>query len=212
MDNDIKKPSHPFQDPPPRPSILGKLPDTRKNNNVWIFAGIISIIAIIVFITYLKQSSSDSKSLDSESTIGNNNNYTSPSNTQPNVQSNNTNSQNTRTGETYNKNDPPAEKIATWINYLGNKDFRSAHNLMNKKKYGTYEKFSSIKGYGGITSTKLFSCVTAVSNNCSYEVIADYESIDPYNKSGRFKQRFYISNCSGYWEISKIENIEINFY
>lgn len=110
------------------------------------------------------------------------------------------------------KTDAASEKILSWINSLGKRDFKSAYSLMNKKKYGNYDKFSSKKGYGGITSTSVYSCQTDIKNNCSYEVVADYEAIDPYNKSGRYKQRFFINSCSGYWEITKIQNIKVENY
>lgn len=105
-----------------------------------------------------------------------------------------------------------SDKIAEWINALGNRNFSKAYYMMSPKKRGDYSRFSSTKSYGGITRTTVFSCNTNSSSGCYAEVIADYESIDPYNKSGRFTQKFFINNCSGNWEITETSNLSLEYY
>lgn len=105
-----------------------------------------------------------------------------------------------------------ANQVKKWINALGNGDYNTAYYLMDSKQRGSYSKFSSVSGYGGITSTSINNCYVDNSYGCSAEVVADYESIDPYNKSGRYKQRFFINNCDGYWKITSLKNISINYY
>jgi hypothetical protein len=106
----------------------------------------------------------------------------------------------------------PAVQVRKWIISLGKQDYSTAYNLMAPNIRPDYKKFTSIKGYGGITGTSVFSCEVEKDYGCAFDVIADYESIDPSNRNGRYKQRFTINNCSGYWEITKIQNISINFY
>lgn len=105
-----------------------------------------------------------------------------------------------------------ASKVSDWINALGNRNFSNAFNLMSPSIRGDYSKFSSSKRYGGITSTRIFSCETTNISGCSAEVVADYEAIDPYNKNGRYTQKFFVNNCSGYWQISGINNLNIQYY
>lgn len=103
-------------------------------------------------------------------------------------------------------------KVREWINALGNRDFSKAFYMISPTKRGDYSKFSSPKGYGGITSTTIYDCYTENYGSCYAEVIADYESIDPANRSGRYKQKFYINNCSGIWEITDMKTLNIQFY
>jgi len=105
-----------------------------------------------------------------------------------------------------------SDKIKDWINSLGSGNLSNAYYMMSPKRRGEYSKFNSIRGYGGITSTTIFSCNTDWSSGCYAEVVAFYESIDPYNKSGKYKQKFFINNCTGYWQITEISNISIENY
>lgn len=104
-----------------------------------------------------------------------------------------------------------AGQVTSWINYLAT-DKSTAYYMMSPKQRGDYYKFNSTKAYGGISSTKVFDCTTSWSSGCYAEVIADYESLDPYNKNGRYKQKFFINNCSGQWQITDIKNISIQLY
>jgi len=104
------------------------------------------------------------------------------------------------------------DKVREWINALGSRDFNKAYYMMSKTKRGDYTKFTSRNGYGGITSTTIYECYTDSYGSCYAEVIADYESIDPANRSGRYRQRFFINNCSGFWEITDMKTLNIQFY
>lgn len=105
-----------------------------------------------------------------------------------------------------------SDKVREWVNSLGTGSLSNAYNMMSPKRRGEYSKFNSTKGYGGITSTAIYSCNTEWSSGCYAEVVAYYESIDPYNKSGKYKQKFFINNCSGNWQITEISNISIENY
>lgn len=102
-----------------------------------------------------------------------------------------------------------SDKISEWINSIASRDKSIAYYMMTPEKRGDYSRFTSTKGYGGITGTTLYSSVTEWTSGCYAEVVAYYESIDPYNKNGRYRQRFYINNCSGRWIITEIKNISI---
>jgi hypothetical protein len=104
------------------------------------------------------------------------------------------------------------DKVREWINALGSRDFSKAYYMMSKTKRGDYSKFSSTKGYGGITSTSINNCYTDSYGSCYAEVIADYEAIDPANRSGKYRQKFFINNCSGFWEITEIKTLNIQYY
>ncbi len=109
-------------------------------------------------------------------------------------------------------NENGTDAVMKWVNALGNRDFETAYQLMSHKKSGDFSKFISTKGYGGITGTNIFSCHEVNSYGCNSEVIVDYESFDPYNKDGRYKQKIFLNNCSGKWLITEIENINIYYY
>jgi hypothetical protein len=102
--------------------------------------------------------------------------------------------------------------VVKFIESLGKQDFSSAFALMTEKRRGSYNIFSSKRGYGGITSTKVFSCIKTGEINNKYEVRVNYESIDPANKSGKFEQYFYLIPFNDSFLISEIKNINIQYY
>jgi len=125
---------------------------------------------------------------------------------------NNSSSQNTGVSKEPGKSSEASNQVSTWINALGSREYSTAFYLMAPAIRGTYSKFSSKSGYGGITRTKVISCETTGISGCSFEVTATYESFDPYNKDGKYTQLFTVNDCKGYWEISVIKNISINYY
>lgn len=106
----------------------------------------------------------------------------------------------------------PDGVVVKFIESLGKRDFSAAFGLMTEKRRGSYSQFSSTKGYGGITSTKIFSCSFTGENDGKSEVLVDYESIDPSNKSGRFKQYFYLTRFNNSYLINEIKNINLEWY
>jgi len=104
------------------------------------------------------------------------------------------------------------QTVKNWIQALGNQNFREAHSLMTSKKGGDYSKFSSTKGYGGITRTNLMNCSVDREDETSAEVTAEYESFDPVNRDGKFKQKFILIKEGDKWLISDIKNINLVFY
>jgi len=121
----------------------------------------------------------------------------------------------------------PLDIVKKWITSIGNHDLRTAYNLMTKKKAGNFDKFSSTNIYGGIIKTNIFSIKIEKGPKEDGEeeefdqgaiVYVDYESFDPYNKDGRFIQRFYLTifdengEYRENWMIYDIKNVEVNFY
>lgn len=106
----------------------------------------------------------------------------------------------------------PEGVVTKFIESLGVQDWSAAFGLMSEKRRGSYSTFISRKGYGGITSTKIYSCSYTGETNGRKEVMVDYESIDPSNKSGRFKQYYYLTPFNDSYLISEIKNINIEWY
>jgi hypothetical protein len=116
-----------------------------------------------------------------------------------------------QTQPTYSLNTPEGV-VVKFIESLGKRDFSAAFALMTEKRRGSYNSFISTKGYGGITSTKVFSCTKTGEINNKSEVTVSYESIDPANKSGKFNQYFYLIPFNDSYLISEIKNINIQWY
>jgi hypothetical protein len=106
----------------------------------------------------------------------------------------------------------PDGVVAKFIQSLGKQDWSAAFGLMSEKRRGSYSTFSSTKGYGGITNTKIYSCSYTGETNGKKEVMVDYESIDPSNKSGRFKQYYYLISFNDSYLITDIKNINIEWF
>jgi len=128
-------------------------------------------------------------------------------------------SPNTTTNTQTKQDKPPSDKVSqseetvkNWINALGNRNFKEAHGLMTSKKGGAYSKFSSTNGYGGINKTNILSSNVEKENEFNAEVVAEYESFDPVNRDGKFKQRFILVKEGNKWLISDIKKIDIAFY
>ena len=136
-----------------------------------------------------------------------------------NTTSSNTTTSTTNTQTQIKQDTPPPPKVSqaeetvkNWINALGNRNFKEAHGLMTSKKGGDYSKFSSTIGYGGINKTNILSCKVDTESESSAEVVAEYESFDPVNRDGKFKQRFILVKEGNDWRISEIKKIDISFY
>lgn len=180
------------------------------NNFIYyiIGGGVVIIILFLLYIYVFK----DNK----ESSISD----TKPVNTITNNKSNTTTSksdnQNQNTNSEINKFQAniktPDGVVIKFLESLGKKDFSAAFALMTEKRRGSYSNFSSTKGYGGITKTTINSCSYTGETNGKKEVKVDYESIDPSNKSGRFKQYFYLIPFNDSYLISEIKNIDIEWY
>ena len=113
---------------------------------------------------------------------------------------------------TINKGSNAELLVKEWMASLGNRDFKKAYELMTRKKGGDFGKFSSTKGYGGITKTNLISCTLDKEDGSSAEVIAEYEAFDPQNHNGKFCQRFILTKQNDKWLISEIKNIYHTLY
>lgn len=99
-----------------------------------------------------------------------------------------------------------------FINALGSQNFYKAYSIIGGERWGTYNKFSSIKAYGGITRTYIHECYVVRSNDYEATVYVDYDSYDPFNNDGRYKQYFNMYKAGDEWFIKKIDNVNIIYY
>jgi len=127
------------------------------------------------------------------------------------LEQNKKNNTQTQIQTTYSANTPEGVAVK-FIESLGKQDFSAAFALMSEKRRGNYSTFSSKKGYGGITSTKVFSCTKTGEINNKTEVKIIYESIDPINRSGKYEQYFYLIPYNDSYLINEIKNINIQYY
>lgn len=185
-----------------------------KNSRIIILFGALSIIIIIVTILLV------TKNNDSELTAITNNTNSS---TQSSTTTNNSGTENSNTGSnTYNNSgnssdqsssnyssSPAIETVRGFINDLGSQNYRSAFEKQRNKGWGSYDNFSSIKSFGGITSTSINEVSLNYENSDAASVYIDYYSYDPYNKDGRYKQNFILKKYPDGWKIMKIENVKI---
>ncbi|MFZ4591978.1 MAG: hypothetical protein ACOYN6_13330 [Ignavibacteria bacterium] len=118
---------------------------------------------------------------------------------------------NKQTSQEPNLNTPDGV-VTKFIQSLGKQDWSSAYALMTEKRRGNYSNFTSTKAYGGIISTKIYSCSYTGESNGKKEVMVDYDSIDPANKSGRFKQYYYLTPNGNSYLITDIKNINIEWH
>lgn len=186
-------------------------PDSPVKNIYYIIGGIIFILLLFVLIYFLFLNN------DTPSNLNSNVSNKDSVNKELALKEKELDIKEKELKQNLDKSKPPnydeaSNQINKWINFLGQQDFNSAYNMLSPNIRGSYSKFSSKKSYGGITKTTVFSCETVYSSGCIFEVIAEYESIDPYNRNGKFKQKFFINNCDGYWVISKKDNLSIEYY
>lgn len=110
----------------------------------------------------------------------------------------------------YVPDDSPEGRIRTWIISLGNQEYRTAYEISGGSKWGNYDKF--LWGYGCISKTYIYEVTTLREDYSSATVYADYDSYDPCNNDGRYKQFFYMLKRGGEWYIQKIKNDNIIYY
>lgn len=204
-----------FQQPDQLPDVnTHKQNQKSKNTGILILFG--ALIAIIIIVTIFLVT----KNNDSELTASNNNSNTS---SQSSTTTNSQGTENSNTGSnTYNNSGNSSDKSSTnyssspvietargFINDLGSQNFRSAFEKQRNKGWGTYENFSSIKSFGGITATSINDASVNYEYADAASVFIDYYSYDPYNKDGRYKQNFIMKKYPDGWKIMKIENVKI---
>lgn len=107
----------------------------------------------------------------------------------------------------------PDGAARSFVNALGRQDFQQAWELRGGTKWGPYSKFSSVKGYGGISKTFVYESTVISENGNTSTVYIDYDSFDPFNKDGRYKQYFTMKKSyDGTWYVSGISNANITYY
>lgn len=105
-----------------------------------------------------------------------------------------------------------AETVKSWIIALGKQDLSTAYNMLSPKARGDYSKFTSTKAYGGITKTNIHAVDVTSTDGCYYVIVAVYDSYDPYNRNGKFTQKFEVSNCEGSWLITSVKNMKVEYF
>lgn len=173
--------------------------ETREFQNIIIISGVfISILIIVIIISLSKVE--DSKPIEKKST------ETSEIDKKGDIKD-----KNTKVSFVSNMFTPDGVVIK-FVESLGKQDWYTAYSLMVEKRRGNYSNFSSPKAYGGITKTTIYKCEYIGESNNRKEVIIDYESIDPDNRDGRFKQYFYLIPNGNSFLIVDIKNIDVKWY
>jgi len=175
-----------------------------KNSKVYFLFG--SLLFIIICITIYIVTMNDSSELTS----------TSDNSTSKNTPSTNTGSSNSNTSTNNSNNTSSSystslvlETAKGFIQDLGSQNFRSAFEKQRNKAWGSYANFSSIKSFGGISSTNILDATINYESSDDASVYVDYNSYDPYNKNGRYKQNFIMKKFTDGWKIIKVENVHI---
>lgn len=106
----------------------------------------------------------------------------------------------------------PEDAARSFVNALGQQNFNIAWEIIGGNSWGAYSKFSSTKGYGGISKTYIYECKKISENGNNSTVYIDYDSYDPYNNDGRYKQNFIMKKSYDGWHISKISNVSKTIY
>ncbi len=102
----------------------------------------------------------------------------------------------------------PYNTVNHFLTSLGNQNFLSAYNLTNNKIWWSYESFSSITAYGGITEITIYKITNVNISNSDAIVKAYYEAIDPINGNGVYLQNFYLKKFNSGWKIIKTKLIK----
>lgn len=106
-----------------------------------------------------------------------------------------------------------------FINFLGNKDFESAYQLQEIDTWGSLDRFSSTKTFGGITHTKVLEIPTIVrytaidkKGRAKVKIRIKYLAVDPANDTCEdgavYEQYFWAENRDKIWRIvhASLEN------
>ncbi len=187
----------------------------KKSNNALILTIIGACVIVTVTLIIILNMSNNSTNSNQ---ITSNELKTNSSDNSGNTGSNSSNSS-TNSGNTSKQPPPPvtttnvssaSSVVSGFINDLGSQDFRGAYSKQRNSSWGSYDRFSSIKSFGGITSTSISSITTNYEFQSEASVTVDYFSYDPYNKNGRYKQEFILSKYNNDWKIEKVKNIQVD--
>ncbi|MFZ1323053.1 MAG: serine/threonine-protein kinase [Ignavibacteria bacterium] len=180
-----------------------------KKNGILIVSGFL-IMVMIGFLIYVLTSNDIDSELNSrseenstEKSAGTNSKTSSNSST-------NSSTDNTTTYSSEYSSSAALETARSFISDLGNRNFSSAYGKQRNKGWGSFDVFSSTKSFGGITSTNINEASLNYENSDGASVYVDYNSYDPYNKDGRYKQNFILKKYTDGWKIVKVENISID--
>ena len=183
----------------------GQNPSVKKSNTtkaiiiVSSVAAVLIIAVILIFVVFNNDKSTSKILADSTKTQQN----TKPEKTNENL---NKPIENTSLST-------PDGAARSFVNALGRQDFQQAWELRGGTKWGPYNKFSSVKGYGGISKTFVYDCYVINNEGNTSTVYIDYDSFDPYNRDGRYKQYFKMKKFyDGTWYVSGISNVTITYY
>lgn len=190
---------------------IGNQPIVKKSGNILIITLIsISIVVTITIIIILNLNSNNdtqvSQTVESKTPVN-------TTNSSGNNTSSGTKTQTTPpTQQNYSSSSAASNVVRDFITDLGNRNFSGAYSKQRNNTWGSYDHFSSIKSFGGITSTSIVEVSTNYEFADESSVIIDYYSYDPYNKNGRYKQEFILSKFNNEWKIIKVKNIKVDVW
>lgn len=97
--------------------------------------------------------------------------------------------------------DTPEGALNLFLEKLGQRDYAGAHDLQKNKEWGTLEKFSSTKAFGGIVKTTVQTMDLPKDEAGKKMIYAEVTYQDEVNGDNTFKQKFYLSSFGGSWKI-----------
>lgn len=95
--------------------------------------------------------------------------------------------------------------VQSFVSALGNSDYQSAYDLTKVKAWGSFEKFSSTKAFGGITSTRIDKIEQLPNEDGKSVVYVEAFYADQVNGNANFKQKFYLQQFGADWKIVKMK-------
>ncbi len=104
------------------------------------------------------------------------------------------------TGLSYSDNNPEGA-LRLFLEKLGKRDYAGAYEHQKNEEWGTYEKFSSTKAFGGIVKTTATVMDIPVDENGKKMIYAEVTYQDEVNGDKTFKQKFYLQSFGGAWKI-----------
>jgi hypothetical protein len=197
---------------PEKTEIVQPVKTESVNKTKYYIIGVILIIASLSYYIFVFQNQGDSKTTDNQKLAELKNKELELKERELKQKEQEQQKKETVSQEQKFNINTPEGVVVKFIESLGKRDFSAAFALMTEKRRGSYNTFTSTKGYGGITSTKIISCAKTGQIDNKYEVMVSYESIDPANKSGKFNQYFYLIPFNDSFLISEIKNINIQWY
>ena len=103
---------------------------------------------------------------------------------------------------------PGLAVVKEFLFFLSVGSHKKAYKLQQNTAWGSFEKFSSSKAFGGISSIEIDSLkfVSGNKNSATVKCIALYK--DTINGDAQITQNFYLSKTDNVWVISKMKVLD----